>query len=207
MTPQEKPLLQDFLSRLTHAQAGTKDPQAQALIDNAFAQQPDATYLLVQRALLLEQALKQAQAQIAQLQEPGESSFLGGASASSEIPRRVASAERAYGAPASAPSPQPAARAPGSGSGLGSFLGNAAATAAGVAGGAFLFQGLEDLFGHHGGTGGFLGGSVPPETIENVTVNNYGSDSDWLDGDAGDDSQAYSDQNDLDDASDDSSST
>jgi hypothetical protein len=32
---------------------------------------------------------------------------------------------------------------------LGGFLGQAAATAAGVAGGAFLFQGLENLLGHH----------------------------------------------------------
>jgi len=58
-------------------------------------------------------------------------------------------------------------------SGFGSFLGNAAATAAGVAGGAFLFQGLENLFGHQAGA--FPGASLPAETVENVTVNNFGA--------------------------------
>ncbi len=77
MTPQENQLLQDFLAQLTRAQAVTKDPDAQALIARALAKQPDAAYLLVQRALLLEQALKQAQAEIAQLQDQG-SSFIGG---------------------------------------------------------------------------------------------------------------------------------
>ena len=36
------------------------------------------------------------------------------------------------------------------GGGAASFLGQAAATAAGVAGGAFLFEGIENLFGPHG---------------------------------------------------------
>ena len=50
------------------------------MIQKALAQQPDAPYLLVQRAMLLEQALNQAKAQIAQLQ--GQSgNFLGGGSA------------------------------------------------------------------------------------------------------------------------------
>jgi hypothetical protein len=62
-------MLQDFLNQLTRAQVATKDHEAQILIARAFAQQPDAAYLVVQRALLLEQALKQAQAQLAQLQQ------------------------------------------------------------------------------------------------------------------------------------------
>ena len=179
MTPQENQLLQDFLTQLARAQGGTKDPEAQALIDRALARQPDAGYLLVQRTLLLEQALKQAQAQIAQLQARG-SSFLGGA------------------APAPAYTPPVAAPAGNPGSPWGSLLGNAAATAAGVAGGAFLFQGLESLFGHGGSA--FPGGSQPMETVENVTVNNYGNDDPLADGDAS------SDQ-DLDDPGDDSSWT
>ena len=64
MTPQDTQMLQDFLNQLTRAQGATKDHEAQILIARAFAQQPDAAYLVVQRALLLEQALKQAQAQI-----------------------------------------------------------------------------------------------------------------------------------------------
>jgi hypothetical protein len=188
MTPQENQLLQDFLTQLTRAQGGTKDPEAQALIDRALARQPDAGYLLVQRTLLLEQALKQAQAQIAQLQARG-SSFLGGA-----VP---APAYAPPAAPAAAAPALPAAATPASP--WSSFLGNAAATAAGVAGGAFLFQGLENLFGHGGS--GFPGGNMPMETVENVTVNNYGSD-----GDTSSDQDDLSDQ-DLDDPGDDSSWT
>jgi hypothetical protein len=169
MTPQDTQLLQGFLDQLTRAQVGTMDREAQTLIARAFAQQPDAAYLVVQRALLLEQALKQAQAQIAQLQQQS-SSFVG---------------TRAWNP---APSPAPGAALPTAdaltaravpnspaGSPWSSFLGNAAATAAGVAGGAFLFHGLEDLLGHGGG---FSAAGAPTEMVENVTVNNYGGDDD-----------------------------
>jgi hypothetical protein len=173
MTPQENQLLQDFLTQLTRAQGGTKDPEAQALIARTFANHPDAAYVVVQRALLLEQALKQAQAQTAPAAPaPGYT-------------------------PPTAPPALPPAAAPASP--WSSFLGNAAATAAGVAGGAFLFQGLENLFGHGGS--GFPGGNLPMETVENVTVNNYGSD-----GDTSSDQDDLSDQ-DLDDPGDDSSWT
>jgi hypothetical protein len=69
------------------------------------------------------------------------------------------------------------------GGGFSSFLGQAAATAAGVAGGEFLFQGIENMFGHHGGGGfggeGFAGGGFGGERFanagptEDVTINNY----------------------------------
>ncbi|WP_347328991.1 DUF2076 family protein, partial [Ralstonia pseudosolanacearum] len=68
MTPQELQALESFLAQLTQAQAGTKDPQAEARIAEAVARQPDAAYLLVQRAMLLDQALAGAKTQIAQLQ-------------------------------------------------------------------------------------------------------------------------------------------
>jgi hypothetical protein len=168
MTLQESQLLQDFLDQLAHVRGVHKDPEAQAMIQKALAQQRDAPYLLVQRAVLLEQALSQAKAQIAQLQ--GQSaSFSGGGSPWNQTPP---------GPPRMAPLPgTPAAQQPRSGflsGGAGSFLGSAAATAAGVAGGAFLFQGLEDLFGHH--SSGFPGQDAPGEVVENVTVNNYDGD-------------------------------
>src|SRR5262249_49363184 len=49
MTPQEKELLQKFLAQLRQAQVSVKDSEAQAMINSAVAQQPDAIYLLVQR--------------------------------------------------------------------------------------------------------------------------------------------------------------
>jgi hypothetical protein len=170
MTPQDTQMLQDFLNQLTRAQVATKDHEAQILIARAFAQQPDAAYLVVQRALV---ALKRAQAQIAKLQQQS-SSFIGTRAWNPE-PRPAPGA-----APASADAlpPRAAPHSPEAGSPWSSFLGNAAATAAGVAGGAFLFQGLENLFGHGGG---FSAANTPAEMVENVTVNNYGGDDDSAD--------------------------
>ena len=68
MTPQESEALRGFLGQLTQVQGITKDAQAAAMIATAFSQQPDAGYLLVQRAMLLDQALVTARSQIDQLQ-------------------------------------------------------------------------------------------------------------------------------------------
>lgn len=103
--------------------------------------------------------------------------------------------------PANAP-PAPQPRTGLLSGGAGSFLGSAAATAAGVAGGAFLFQGLENLFGQH--SGGFLGQGAPGEVVENVTVNNYDAD-DTLPNSAGSD-RADADFDDDDGSSSDDSS-
>jgi len=169
MTPQEIQVLQRFLFQLTQAHVSAKDPDAAAMITRAVAQQPDADYLLVQRALLLAQALEQAKSQLARLKAQGD---------------RVANSGSWNNAPppTSGPGPAPvnttqaqaAPQTAGANSGWSGFLGNAATTAAGVAGGAFLVQGLEGLFGHH--AGGFLGEGGPTETVENVTVNDYSGD-------------------------------
>ncbi|MFM9968700.1 MAG: DUF2076 domain-containing protein [Burkholderiales bacterium] len=99
MTPQERELLTTFLQQMTQAQAGQKDPEAENLIRDAAARQPDALYLLTQRALGLDFAMQNAQAQIAQLQseldqlrQPARPSFLAdanawGRSAQSATPR------------------------------------------------------------------------------------------------------------------------
>src|SRR5450830_1941805 len=68
MSPQETQMLQDFLNQLTQVRGIGKDPQADVMIAAAVAQQPDAAYLLVQRALLMEQALTNSKTQIAALQ-------------------------------------------------------------------------------------------------------------------------------------------
>lgn len=189
MTPQETQWLDDLLQRLAAVQGVPKDPQAVAMIRERLAGQPDAIYLLVQRVLLLEHALQDAQAQIAQLsqsqQHPG-GSFLGGAPgidwgrqpqapmqpAAQPVPADggyYGSERYAPGAPparTAAPSwrervfgAPAAAAAPAASTGPG-LLGTAASAAAGVAGGMFLFNGIEHLLGGHGGSGGGLfGGS------------------------------------------------
>ncbi|WP_296946397.1 DUF2076 domain-containing protein [uncultured Massilia sp.] len=69
MSTQDARMLQDFLAQLVQARGVRKDPEADALIQRAVAQQPDAAYLLVQRALLVGQALENAKDRIAALEE------------------------------------------------------------------------------------------------------------------------------------------
>jgi hypothetical protein len=196
MTPDERNLLTQFLSDLSKTQGVAKDPEAAQMIDQTVRSNPDAAYVLTQHALIADQALHQAQGQIQQLQEqlqqlqprPQPASFFGGP--------RPAQPQASPWAQAAQPPPPPPYPQQGGGlfgggplsgqqSGLGSFLQSAGTTAAGVAGGAFLFEGLSNLFGgHHGfGGGGFGGGfggggfgGGPME--ENVTINNYGDDDD-----------------------------
>lgn len=200
MSPQETQSLQDFLNQLTQVRGVAKDPQADAMIAAAVARQPDAAYLLTQRALLMEQALTASKAQIATLQEQVQAlqssaapapGFLDGNAwghAPAATPMRPGPAPAAY-VPAAAPmqaapqyqgAPAPAPSSGFLGGGMGSMLGTVAATAAGVAGGAFLYQGIEHLM--NGGTSSLAhqnGLSAPVENVENTTVNNYyGSDTD-----------------------------
>jgi hypothetical protein len=188
MTPDERTLLTGFLDDLTSAKAGSKDAEADALISRTLTTNPDAAYLLVQHAILSDQALHAAQAQVQDLQaqlqafsrpQPS-SSFLGAGSFMNR------------GAPQQGPwsTPAYAQGAPGpfsGGGGLGGFLRQAGTTAAGVAGGEFLFAGLSGLFGGHSGFGGGGGGGFGSAPVENITNNYYDSD-DGDDGDDGDDS-------------------
>src|SRR5215210_9022696 len=69
MTPQEKPFLARFIADMAAARAGQKDPEAEALIRDAVSRHPDAAYLLVQRALQLDQALQMREAEVQKLQD------------------------------------------------------------------------------------------------------------------------------------------
>jgi hypothetical protein len=205
MTPDERTLLTQFLSDLSQTQGVAKDPEAASMIDTAIRANPDSAYVLVQHALLADQALHDAQAQIAQLkaqatppqQQP--SSFLGGAGLSPSVAQPQP--QSSWGQAAQQP-PQTqsffgggpfAGSGPFSGGGgLGSFLRSAGTTAAGVAGGEMLFSGLSGLFGgHHGGWGGGFGGGGFGGGGETV-INNYNDDGGYddrgggYDGDNGD---------------------
>ena len=206
MSPQETQTLQDFLGQLTQVRGIAKDAQADAMITAAVAQQPDAAYLLVQRALLMEQALAASKAQVAALESqvqaltppaapapgffdsnawghapaaPVRTSAPSPASSPSMMAPSYSSATAAAPAQTFPQNQTPAAPAPGFfGGGMGSMLGTVAATAAGVAGGAFLYQGIEHLMSGNG-SAHQNAGSTPTEKVENTTVNNYyGSDAD-----------------------------
>ena len=164
MTPQERDLLTGFLDNLRTAGVPNPDAEADRLIREAFAQQPQAAYLLVQQALIQQIALRDAQAKAARLEQQArdqqglgqETSFLaaGGPMGPARAPGQGWDAN---------PTAVPQARA----GGVGNFLRSAAAAAVGVAGGAMLFQGLESLFARHGNDpandpeSGFLGSGTP----------------------------------------------
>lgn len=193
MNSQERDQLNQFLQQLVEVRLNQKDEEAERLIKDALARQPDAAYLLVQRCLLQDQALQAAQTQIRELQRqlqqktavssnqgflsdnpwasvannvndvPGASHY--------QMPSTQAMGNAAY----ARPNPQDSA----AGS---SFLGNIATTAAGVVAGSFLFQGLENLLGHHTQpmSSTLLDQSLPPrdQLAEQTIINNYYGDLD-----------------------------
>ena len=191
MTPEERALLQRFLQDLVQTRGVDKDQDAESMILDALRASPDAPYVLVQHAILSDQALHAAQDQIAQLQERPRNAtpssptarFLGGPS-----PWAQATSPQPQPEPQAQWQPQPSRGffGPGpfnTGGGLGSFLRGAGSTAAGVAGGALLFEGLSNLFGGRGGGfgsglgfggGGFGGGGFGGQPTE--VVNNYYQD-------------------------------
>jgi hypothetical protein len=68
MNPQEYEALGSLLAQLVEIRGVKKDPDADVLIREAVTRQPDATYLLIQRTLLLRAALDEASRRIAALQ-------------------------------------------------------------------------------------------------------------------------------------------
>src|SRR6266849_6191941 len=178
MVPQERDLITTLLSRLKSTAGQPKDPEADTLIRQAMAEQPDAPYYLVQTVLIQDLSLHQAQNRIAELEKQvtdaqvavkPATSFLGGLFGTSQPASPPAGSVPSAGpwarSPQVAPAPPPQqgyaqpqqGYAPTGGGmmgggmmggGGGSFLRSAAATAAGIAGGALLFQGISSLFGH-----------------------------------------------------------
>ena len=68
MTPDERNLLGHFLQDLTQARGGLKDAEASELIERTLRSNPDAGYLLVQHAIIADQALHAAQDRIVELE-------------------------------------------------------------------------------------------------------------------------------------------
>ena len=64
MNTQERDLLTQLLKSLVEFKLPSKDPEAETLIREAVSRQPDATYLLVQRVLIMDHAMNNAKARI-----------------------------------------------------------------------------------------------------------------------------------------------
>jgi hypothetical protein len=194
MTPQERDLLTNLVSRLRQAPSQQTDPEAEGMINDLVADKPDTPYVLAQTVLIQDYALHQAQDRIADLEQQLQgqparktggflSAIFGGGEPPPQRPPQYQ--QQTYQQQTYQPQPayqQPPAYAQpgpwGGGSGQPSFLRSAATTAAGIAGGALLFQGIESLF-HPGFGGGFGGGGfggagfMPQPGITETVVNNY----------------------------------
>lgn len=160
MTPQERELILKVADEVKAADRSAIDAEAERLIKTEVAAQRNAAYVLTQRVIVQELALKQAQAKIDELQarvggagSSGRGGFLPGA-ASGGIPG-------AAGQPWQGPhvgEPPPAAGGGGGGSAVGSFLKTAAAAAAGTVAANLIYDGLRGYAASHGGIGGMIPG-------------------------------------------------
>lgn len=170
MNTQEEQQLIRFLNGLVQTKPPDIDPQAHALIDQAFAKQPHAAYLLTQRSLALSMAVEAAQRRIAQLEEAAPAP-----ASPNQWGRQglVRPQQARFAGQGLAPAPVQAQAAQSSWSqGL---MGSLVGAAAGVMIGQALWQGMHNMF------------SQPAET----PGDSFGSSQQWLD--AGSGQQAQSD--------------
>jgi hypothetical protein len=191
MNPQEKAQLEQFLQQLNSTQAGPKDSDANALIAESVKQQPDASYLLVQRAMGLEMALQVAQKQMAEMQaqidqanqaNKPSSGFLSGINSWGR-------AAPTQGAPANAMAAKPAAGAAQPSAWGSGMLGAIATTAVGVVAGSLLYQGIQSMMGHNAtpDAGNGLGHSNAPADSGQQVAQNYDNSAVDYDSDFGGD--------------------
>ena len=182
MTPQEKDLITTLLARLKTAGGQPKDPEADTLIRQAMAEQPDAPYYLVQTVLIQDLSLHNAQNRIADLEKqladaqqaakPTVTSFLGGLFGSRPPAPATGTAPPAgpwsrspqvAAAPPAQPYGQPGYAQPGYGQpmpGGGGFMGG------GMGGGGFLRSAAATA-------AGIAGGALLFQGIESLFGNHY----------------------------------
>lgn len=179
MTPQERQMIDDLFDRLARLESAPRDPEAEALIAQAWQRAPNASYALVQTVLVQDEALKRAHERIEALearstpeQKPAggfldsmRDNLFGQGQGRGSVPNVPPPGNAPPGRPAwntgqvigqSGPDPYPPQQqqpqAPAGGGG-GSFLGTAAAAAAGVVGGSLLLNSFRSMMG--GGHQGF----------------------------------------------------
>jgi hypothetical protein len=187
MTPQERALVDDLFDRLASLEAAPRDAEAERAIAEGLARAPNATYALVQTALVQDEALKRADARIRELEAqlgiapepPRQGGFLD-TMRDSLLGRReetrgsvppVGGSDRPMGVPPGFGAGQsgqagpwagsPPGGAPPQASQGGSFLGTAAAAAAGAVGGALLLGSIRSMFGGQHGPQAAYGGHDP----------------------------------------------
>jgi len=191
-------MLQDLVRKVEGTQLTEKDPDAEALLQDGLARDPDALYKLAQTVLIQNMALEQARAQMQRMQQqlapPAQqpakaTSFLGGLfhrdpQPAYAPPQGCAGQPPQYQQPYTTPyqgqpgyQGAPPAYYPPAAPAGGGFLRSAATTAAGVAGGMLAFEGIESLMhgGIHEGFGGW-GGGMAGGPVDETVINNYYGD-------------------------------
>ena len=180
MNSQERDVISGIFERLKSVADAPRDPEAERFIAELVARQPYAPYAMAQAVYVQEQALREINDKVrdleAQLKGGGgqSGSFLGslfGVGSSEQapaptqptrtsVPQAGMGSAPQWGTAPSQGMPQqfpPAGQQPGGGG----FLQGALAAAAGVAGGALLYQGLKGLFGggeaHHAASASSFG--------------------------------------------------
>ena len=151
MTPAERQMISDLFTRIGRLGPIEKDREAAQMIGEAVQKIPDAPYFLVQSVLVQDEALRQADARIRELEgrsseQPSESFLrargVSGGSVPSVGPRALSGVQEPM------PAREPALSAPAPGG----FLASALSTAASVAGGMLLADSIRGLFGGHYGS-------------------------------------------------------
>src|SRR5215218_3102384 len=166
MTPDERALVSELFDRLATLEPAERDPEAERVIRDGLRRAPNAAYSLVQTVLVQDEALKQADARIQELEnemgigspparEPGFLDSMRVALLGRREEPRAGSVPsvRPADAPMGAPpgfrgSAQPMAGEPMRPGG--SFLGTAAAAAAGMVGGSLLLNSMRGMMGGQG---------------------------------------------------------
>jgi hypothetical protein len=168
MTPQERELIDDLFDRLGKLENAPRDSDAERAIIEGLRRAPNATYALVQTALVQDEALKRADARIRALegqlaQAAGQASQSGGGFLDNMREALLGRRDQPRGSvppvrpqaqgfgqaqsfgPAQGFGAAPAGWQPAPSGGGGSFLGTAAAAAAGVIGGSLLLDGIRSM--------------------------------------------------------------
>ena len=157
MTPQERELITELFDRLAGLEGKPRDPDAERAISEGLARAPHALYPLVQTVLVQDEALRNADARIRELEGEGAAPQQGGFLDSMRDSVWGQRDEQRGSVPSVRPGYRPMEQQPPQyqqppvpqqgGFGGGSFLGTAAASAAGMIGGSLLLNSFRGMMG------------------------------------------------------------
>jgi hypothetical protein len=99
-------MLNDLIGRVEQTQLPEKDPEAEQLLNQRLARNPNALYILSQTVLVQKYALEQAKSQIDQLRQLQQASYVPSAARPRyQLSRQPAGSPRSGSAPSPAPAP------------------------------------------------------------------------------------------------------